>query len=72
MWKKVVKQLKTALQADYVVLGGGNAKRLKRPPPGSSLGDNSNAFQGRLSSLDESRQASTPSVAPINAGKVWQ
>jgi predicted NBD/HSP70 family sugar kinase len=42
----VVQQLKTALQADYVVLGGGNAKLLKRPPPGTRLGDNANAFRG--------------------------
>jgi len=42
----VVRQLKTALQADYVGLGGGNAKLLKRPPPGTRLGDNANAFRG--------------------------
>jgi polyphosphate glucokinase len=49
-WRKhvfdVVKQLKAALQADYVVLGGGNAKLLKKPPPGCRLGDNANAFRG--------------------------
>jgi FMN phosphatase YigB (HAD superfamily) len=49
-WRKhvaaVVKQLKTALQADYVVLGGGNAKLLKQLPPGAQLGDNANAFRG--------------------------
>ena len=43
---KVVQQLKGAVQADYVVLGGGNAKLLKKLPPGARLGDNSNAFQG--------------------------
>ena len=42
----VVKQLKAALEADYVVLGGGNAKLLKRLPPGAKLGDNNNAFRG--------------------------
>src|SRR6266704_4258967 len=40
----VVKQLKTALQADYVVLGGGNAKLLKNLPPWARRGDNANAF----------------------------
>ncbi len=44
--KEVVKQLKAALQADYVVLGGGNARLLKKLPPGTCLGDNANAFQG--------------------------
>jgi len=42
----VVKQLKAALQADYVVLGGGNAKLLKKLPPGAKLGGNSKAFRG--------------------------
>jgi polyphosphate glucokinase len=44
--KEVVQQLQSAVQADYVVLGGGNAKLLKKLPPGTRLGDNSNAFQG--------------------------
>jgi polyphosphate glucokinase len=43
---EVVRQLKNAVQADYVVLGGGNAKLLKTLPPGTRLGDNSNAFRG--------------------------
>jgi polyphosphate glucokinase len=42
----VVAQLKTALQADYVVLGGGNSKRLTALPRGVYLGDNSNACEG--------------------------
>ena len=42
----VVRQLKSAVQADYVVLGGGNAKLLKKLLPGTRLGDNSNAFRG--------------------------
>jgi polyphosphate glucokinase len=42
----VVQQLKAALQAEYVVLGGGNAKQLKKLPPGVRLGDNDNAFRG--------------------------
>jgi polyphosphate glucokinase len=43
---KVVEELKNALEADYVVLGGGNAKLLKKLPPGAQLGDNSTAFTG--------------------------
>ncbi|MDB6027637.1 MAG: polyphosphate glucokinase [Verrucomicrobiales bacterium] len=43
---KVVEQLKSALLADYVVLGGGNASLLKKLPPGTRLGNNANAFQG--------------------------
>jgi polyphosphate glucokinase len=44
--KEVVRQLKAAMQADYVVLGGGNAKLLKRLPAGTRLGNNANSFQG--------------------------
>ena len=43
---KVVEQLKNALEADYVVLGGGNSKLLKTIPPGCQLGNNSSAFTG--------------------------
>jgi polyphosphate glucokinase len=43
---KVVEELKNALEAEFVVLGGGNAKLLKKLPPGARLGDNSTAFTG--------------------------
>jgi polyphosphate glucokinase len=43
---KISKKLKTALEADYVVLGGGNSKKLKKLPPGTRLGNNLNAFLG--------------------------
>jgi polyphosphate glucokinase len=43
---KVVQQLRDALQAEDVVLGGGNVKKLKQLPPGTRLGDNANAFAG--------------------------
>jgi polyphosphate glucokinase len=42
----VVARFKGALEADYVVLGGGNAKKLKHLPPGAKLGNNANAFAG--------------------------
>jgi polyphosphate glucokinase len=42
----VVRRLKAALVADYVVLGGGNAKKLRKLPAGARLGDNKNAFKG--------------------------
>jgi predicted NBD/HSP70 family sugar kinase len=42
----VVARLKTALEADYIVLGGGNVKKLKELPPGTRMGDNANAFKG--------------------------
>ena len=44
--KQIVKLLKTALEANDVVLGGGNARLLGELPPGARLGDNANAFRG--------------------------
>ncbi len=40
--------LKEGLQADYVVLGGGNIKKLRRLPPGTRRGDNANAIRGGI------------------------
>ncbi len=49
-WKRsvddVVKRLTAALQPDYVVLGGGNAEKLGKPPRNARLGINNNAFKG--------------------------
>jgi len=41
-----VADLQTALQPDYVVLGGGNVRLLRELPPGCRRGDNANAFAG--------------------------
>jgi polyphosphate glucokinase len=49
-WRKhvarITEKLRTALEADYVVLGGGNSKKLKKLPPETLLGSNENAFLG--------------------------
>jgi polyphosphate glucokinase len=49
-WRKtvedVVQTLRTALEADYVVLGGGNSRKLKKMPEGARLGNNDFAFLG--------------------------
>ena len=42
----IAKKLKDALEADFVVLGGGNSKKLKKLPAGTRLGSNENAFLG--------------------------
>lgn len=44
--ERMIAQLTAALQPDDVVLGGGNARKLKTLPEGCRLGENSNAFQG--------------------------
>lgn len=43
---EVVTQLSTVLEADYVVIGGGNARKLKRLPRNARLGSNDFAFLG--------------------------
>lgn len=42
----VVEQLSKALEVDYVVLGGGNARKLKKLPKNARLGNNEFAFLG--------------------------
>jgi predicted NBD/HSP70 family sugar kinase len=51
----IVPLLMHAFLADYVVLGGGNAKYLKRLPSGTRLGHNQTAFRGgfRLWTLED-------------------
>ena len=44
--RDVVSKLKVAFIADYVVLGGGNAKNMDAVPDGVQLGHNRNAFLG--------------------------
>jgi polyphosphate glucokinase len=56
----VVERLKTALEPDEVVLGGGNAKELKDPPPGCRLGDNANAFAGGFRLWEKKHPGSHP------------
>jgi predicted NBD/HSP70 family sugar kinase len=43
---RVVGELRAALNADYVVLGGGNVKKMKTLPSKTRLGANGNAFIG--------------------------
>ena len=68
-WRKhvadVVEKLTQALEPDEVVLGGGNAKKLKELPPHCRLGDNFNAFLGgfRLWNV-ESGQRPGPAKKP--------
>ena len=58
-WRKEVARVTelfvAAFEVDYVVLGGGNSKRLKNLPPLARLGDNANAFKGGFRMWEESR-----------------
>jgi polyphosphate glucokinase len=42
----IVEELRAALVPDYVVLGGGNATKIKKLPPKTRLGVNEKAFDG--------------------------
>ena len=57
----VVARLKAAMVADYVVLGGGNAKRIRSLPPDTRLGDNRNAFLGGFRLWEEDVSIASPS-----------
>jgi polyphosphate glucokinase len=50
---KVITQLREALEPDTVVVGGGNAKKLKKLPPNTILGSNENAFRGGFRMWDQ-------------------
>jgi polyphosphate glucokinase len=63
---KVTKMLKTSLGADYVVLGGGNSKKLKELPAGAELGANENAFLGGLRLWGQSTKR--PAIVEIGSG----
>jgi polyphosphate glucokinase len=58
-WQKHVERIvllfTSALQVDYVVLGGGQIHELKGVPPGARLGRNENAIRGGLRLWNTSR-----------------
>ena len=58
----VVAQLKNALQAEYVVLGGGNSKRLTTLPPDTIRGDNEAAREGGFRLWHQTRRRTSRSI----------
>jgi polyphosphate glucokinase len=60
----VVSRLNAALLPDYIVLGGGNIKKLKEFPPGTRPGANANAFLGGFRLWEQSGPAETPTFRP--------
>jgi len=57
LWHEAVNEavglLQEAFEADYVVLGGGNADKLKQLPKGARRGHNRNAFTGGFRMWEE-------------------
>jgi hypothetical protein len=74
-WREVVQEVAIMLHAafvvDHVVLGGGNAKYLREPPPGARLGHNQAAFRGgfRLWHMEDiltlQADGTPPALAPV-------
>jgi polyphosphate glucokinase len=53
----VIEKLSAALEPDYVVLGGGNAVKLKTLPANCRLGTNENAFKGGFRMWEDNTKA---------------
>ena len=66
----VVERLTAALEPEEVVLGGGNAKQLKKVPPGCRLGDNSNAFRGGFRLWREASGPHSPAPTAFTVNKL--
>ena len=60
---EAIERLAAAVEPDYVVVGGGNAKKLGELPPNVRLGANQNAFLGAFRMWDPT-MSSLP-TAPI-------
>jgi polyphosphate glucokinase len=77
VWREAVNEvipiLMDAFLADYIVLGGGNAKKIKTPPTGARLSSNLTAFRGgfRLWHVEDAptlvgnEQPPAPGTAPV-------
>ena len=63
----VVARLIAALEPEDVVLGGGNAKKLKELPPGCRAGDNTNAFVGGFRLWEQANDAKPLTLAKLGA-----
>ena len=60
----VVEALRNALQVEYIVLGGGNVKRLPALPPSCRAGRNANAFIGGVRLWDRPHATRRRAAAP--------
>jgi polyphosphate glucokinase len=60
----ILEQLTAALQPDYVILGGGNAKLLTELPANARLGQNTNAFLGGFRLWEQPKNVVQTPVRP--------
>jgi polyphosphate glucokinase len=66
----IVSDLREALEAEYVVLGGGNAKKLKKLPEHALLGNNQNAFLGGFRMWSKVKTWSRKGAGPAAAQEI--
>jgi polyphosphate glucokinase len=67
--RRVIKDLDAAFEPDYIVLGGGNAKRLEQLPRGVRLGGNLHAFAGGLRLWDPDSGVMTSPAAAVRRAR---
>ncbi len=63
--EKIVGSFVAKIHADDVVLGGGNAKKLKKLPKGCRAGSNANAFLGGFRLWEETSGVKSPTLRPL-------
>jgi polyphosphate glucokinase len=63
--EKIVGNFVAKIHADDVVLGGGNAKKLKKLPKGCRAGANANAFIGGFRLWQETSDVKSPTPRPL-------
>lgn len=69
-WARAVSRaaelLRPAFEADYVMLGGGNAKKLRTMPPECRRGSNHNAYFGGVRMWEDSDHLDFPSLTLLH------
>ena len=74
VWREAVvdagRTLQAAFLADYVVFGGGNAKKLDDLPNGFRRGGNHNAYFGGLRMWEDGHAAEAPRLALVQPDDV--
>ena len=72
----VIARLMAALEPEYVILGGGNVKKLEELPPGCRVGDNAKAFLGGFRLWEEegtTGQTKITAESPLRTARpAWQ
>ena len=72
----VIARLMAALEPEYVILGGGNVKKLEELPPGCRAGDNAKAFLGGFRLWEEegtTGQTKITAESPLRTARpAWQ